>query len=202
LNHQHKKDEAAIARHAVYLNVRGKPHWTVRLLLTTLTILAFGQVWSQTPDDYVTTIEKLRSKGKLTIKSFTDKTFVGSVTRYYDNDAIVLINSLADAEAAGTETLYFINDGVLQKVFKMAATFDSSDEWNEYYSKHKSINKCYSCHGKPDCIVTEITLGDKPEIVVTENKKKTELTQDEKEKMLADVRKISEELKALLNEIE
>jgi hypothetical protein len=183
------------------LNVRGKPHWTMRLLIT-LTIFAFGQVWSQTPDDYVRTIEKLRSKGKLTTKSSTDKTFVGSVTGYYDNDSIVLVNSLTDAEESGTETLYFVKDGVLKKVFIMAATFDSSDEWTEYYSKHKSIEKCYICHGKPDCIVTEITFGDKPTIIVTENKKKRELTQDEKEKILADVRNTSEELKALLNEME
>jgi hypothetical protein len=171
-------------------------------LLITLTIFAFGQVWSQTPDDYVRTIEKLRSKGKLTTKSSTDKTFVGSVTGYYDNDSIVLVNSLTDAEESGTETLYFVKDGVLKKVFIMAATFDSSDEWTEYYSKHKSIEKCYICHGKPDCIVTEITFGDKPTIIVTENKKKRELTQDEKEKILADVRNTSEELKALLNEME
>lgn len=65
---------------------------------------------SQTADDYVRTIEKLRSKGKLTTKSSIDKTFVGSVTGYYDHDSIVLINSLTDAEAAGTETLYFGRD--------------------------------------------------------------------------------------------
>jgi hypothetical protein len=109
---------------------------------------------------------------------------------------------LTDAEAAGTETLYYIKDGVLKKVFIMAATFASSDEWNEYYSKHKSIDKCYTCHGKPDCIVIEITLGDKPTIVVTENKKKREFTQDEKEKMLANLRKTSDELKVLLKEFE
>lgn len=170
-------------------------------ILIALTILAFGQVWSQTPDDYARTIEKLRSKGKLTIKSSTDKTFVGSVTGYYDNDSIVLINSLTDAEAAGTETLYFIKDGLLKKVFIMAATFDSSDEWPRYYSKHKSIDNCYTCHGKPNCIVTEITLGDRPTIVVTENKKR-ELTQDEKEKMLADVRKTCDELQVLIKELE
>jgi hypothetical protein len=174
----------------------------MRLLLITLTILAFGQVWSQTPDDYARTIENLRSKGKLTIKSSTDKTFVGSVTGYYDNDSIVLINSLTDAEAAGTETLYFIKDGVLKKVFIMAATFDSSDEWTGYYSKHKSIENCYTCHGKPNCIVTEITLGDKPTIIVTENKKKKELSQDEKEKMLVDVKRTSDELQVLIKELE
>jgi hypothetical protein len=84
----------------------------------------------------------------------------------------------------------------------MAATFDSSDEWKEYYSKHKAIDKCYICHGKPDCIVTEITLGDKPTIVVTENKRKRELTQDEKEKMLADVKRTSDELQVLIKELE
>ena len=167
----------------------------MRLLFIALTILAYGQVWSQTP-------EKLRSKGKLTKKSSTDKTFVGSLTGYFNNDSIVLINGLTDAEAAGTETLYFIKDGVIKKVFIMAATFNSSDEWTEYYSKHKSIENCYTCHGKPNCIVTEITLGDKPTVIVTENKKKKELSHDEKEKMLVDVKRTSDELQVLIKGLE
>ena len=173
----------------------------MRQLFIALTLLTFGQVWSQTSDDYVRTIEKLRGKGKLTTKSSTGKTFVGSVTGYYDNNSIVLINSLTDAEEAGTETLYFIKDGVLKKVFILAATFESNDEWKEYYSKHKSIDKCYTCHGKPDCIVTEITFGDKPRIIVTERKKIRELTQVDKDKMLMDVIKTSEELKTLLKKM-
>jgi hypothetical protein len=174
----------------------------MRVLLIALTILAFGHVWSQTPDDYVKTIEKLRSKGELTTKSSNVKTFVGSLTGYYANDSLVLINSLTDAEAAGTETLYFIKHGVLKKVFIMAATFDSSDKWTGYYSKHKSIDNCYTCHGKPNCIVTEITLGDKPTIIVIENKKKKELSKDEKEKMLAHVRKTCDELVVLIKGLE
>jgi hypothetical protein len=173
----------------------------MRLLSITLTFLTFGQVWSQKADDYVKTIENLRSKGKLIAKSSTDKTFVGSVTGYYHNDAIVLINSLTDAEAAGSETFYFIKDRVLKKVFIMAATFESSDEWLGYYLKHKSMDKCYTCHEKPNCIVTEITLDDKPIIVVTENRREKELTQHEKEKMLADARKISDELQVLMEEL-
>ena len=108
---------------------------------------------------------------------------------------------MTDAEEAGTETLYFIKDGVLKKVFILAATFESNDEWKEYYSKHKSIDKCYTCHGKPDCIVTEITFGDKPRIIVTERKKIRELTQVDKDKMLMDVIKTSEELKTLLKKM-
>jgi hypothetical protein len=174
----------------------------MRLLFIALTFLTFGRVLSQTPDDYARTIEKLRSKGRLTTKSSTDKTFVGSVTRYYDNDSIVLINSLTDAEAAGTETLYFVKEGVLEKVFIMAVTFDSSDEWGGYYSKNKSIKNCYSCHGKPNCIVTEIALGDKPTIIVTEKKMRKELSQDEREKILADVRRTSDELQFLIKELQ
>lgn len=174
----------------------------MRLLFIALTILTFGQVLSQTPDDYVKTIEKLRSKGKLTTKSSTDKTFVGSVNRYYNNDSIVLINSLTDAEAAGTETLYFVKDEVLKKVFIMAATFDSSDEWTGYYSKHKSLENCYKCHGKPNCIMTEITFSDKPTVFVIENKRKRELNGDDKDKMLLDVKRTFDELKALVEELE
>jgi len=168
-------------------------------LFTILTVLIFGQLWSQSTDGYVKTIERLRSKGKLTAKTSTDKTVVGSVTAYYDKDSLVLINSLTDAETAGTETLYFLKDGVLQKVFIIAATFNSNDEWTEYYARHKSIDKCYKCHGKRNCIVTEITFGNKPTIVTSEN---IELTQEEKDKMLTDLQSTSEELKVLSKELE
>jgi hypothetical protein len=174
----------------------------MRLLFIALTFLVSGQVWSQPTDNYVRTIEKLRSKGKLTTKSSVDKTFVGSVTGYYDKDSIVLINSLTDAEAAGTETLYFIKDGILKKVFVMEATFESNDEWKEYYSKHKSVDNCYKCHGKENCIVTEITFGDKPTITLTENKKKRELTGDDKEKMLLYLKRTCDELKVLIKDLE
>jgi hypothetical protein len=127
---------------------------------------------------------------------------VGSVTGYYDKDSIVLINSLTDAEAAGTETLYFIKDGTLKKVYVMAATFDSNDEWKEYYSKHVLVDNCYKCHGKPNCIVTEITFGDKPTIFVTENKRKRGLTGENKDKMLLDVNRTCDELMVLVKDLE
>jgi hypothetical protein len=130
-----------------------------------------------------------------------DKTFVGSVTGYYDNNSLVLTNSLTDAEAAGTETFYFIKHGVLKKVFIVAATFEPNDEWKEYYSKHRSNENCYHCHGKPNCIVTEITMNKKPIITVTEGKQKRELTQDESGELLNEVQKTSEELEILLNEL-
>lgn len=174
----------------------------MRSLLIALTFLVSGQIWSQPTDSYVKRIEKLRSKGKLTAKSSFDKTFVGSVTGYYDKDSIVLINSLTDAEAAGTETLYFIKDGTFEKVFVMAATFDSNDEWKEYYSKHKFADNCYKCHGKPNCIVTEITFGDQPTVFVTENKGKRELNGDDKDKMLLEVKRTCDELKVLVKELE
>jgi hypothetical protein len=174
----------------------------MRLLFIALTFLVSGQVWSQPTDNYVRTIEKLRSKGKLTTKSSVDKTFVGSVTGYYDKDSIVLISSLTDAEAAGTETLYFIKDGILKKVFVMEATFDSNNEWKEYYSKHKSVDNCYKCHGKVNCIVTEITFGDQPTIILTEDKRKRELTGDDKEKMLLYLKRTCDELKILIKDLE
>jgi hypothetical protein len=196
------QDAASERHHCRNTNVRGKPHWTMRRILIALAFLVSGQVYSQPLDSYVKTIEKLRSKGKLTTKSSIDKTFVGSVTGYYDKDSIVLINSLTDAEAAGTETLYFIKDGTLKKVYVMAATFDSNDEWNEYYSKHKSVDNCYKCHGKPNCIVTEITFGDRPTVFVTENKRKRELNGDDKDKMFLDVKRTFDELKVLVKELE
>jgi hypothetical protein len=196
------QDAASERHHCRNTNVRGKPHWTMRLLFIALTFLVSGQVLSQPTDNYVRTIEKLRSKGVLTTKSSIDKTFVGSVTGYYDKNSIVLISSLTDAEAAGTETLYFIKDGILKKVFVMDGTFDSNEEWKEYYSKHKSLDNCYNCHGKPNCIVTEITFGDNPTIVVTENKRKRELTGDDRDKMLLYFKRTCDELKVLLKELE
>jgi hypothetical protein len=124
------------------------------------------------------------------------------VTGYYNKDSIVLISSLTDAEIAGTETLYFIKCGTLKKVFMMAATFHSNEEWKEYYSKHKSVDDCYKCHGKPKCIVTEITFGDTPTIFVTEDKRKRELIGDDKKKMLLDVKRTCDELKVLVKEFE
>jgi hypothetical protein len=174
----------------------------MRRLLIALTFLVSGQVWSQPTDNYVKTIEKLRDKGRLATKSSIDKTFVGSVTAYYDKNEIVLIHSLTDAETAGTETLYYIENGTLKKIFVMSATFDSNDEWKEYYSKHKSVDNCFKCHGKPNCIVTEITFGDNSKIVVTEDKIKREVTGDDKEKMLLDVKLTFDELKVLVDELE
>lgn len=173
----------------------------MRLVFTVLTVLTFGQLWSQSVDDYVKTIERLRSSRNLITKSSTDKTFVGAVTAYYHKDSLVLINTLTDAEAAGTETLYFIEKGILKKMLIVAATFDSNAEWKEYYSKHKSMDNCYKCHGKQNCIMTDITFGNKSTIVVIENKIKKELVGDHKEKMLLDVGRTYDELRKLVKEL-
>jgi hypothetical protein len=136
---------ASEAGHIANTNVRGKPHWTMRLLFIALTFLVSGQVWSQPTDNYVRTIEKLRSKDKLTTKSSVDKTFVGSVTGYYDKDSIVLISSLSDAEAAGTETLYFIKDGILKKAFVMEENMNAKEEKTEVLKVAKQ-----KCEGQRD----------------------------------------------------
>jgi hypothetical protein len=173
----------------------------MKLLFIILIVFAFGQSWSQSKNDYVKTIERLWTNGKLTTKTSTDKTFVGSVTAYYHNDSLVLINSLTDAEAAGTETLYYIENGALKKVFIVTALLESNDKWTEFYSKHKSRDNCYKCHGNFECFVTEIIFGDSVTIKTKENAKLKQLTQDDKEKMLWDIRKTYEELKTLLKEL-
>ncbi|HEU5290013.1 MAG TPA: hypothetical protein VFU05_05165 [Cyclobacteriaceae bacterium] len=175
----------------------------MRLLFTILTVLTFGQLWSQSADDYVRKIEGLRNKGQLTTKTSVDKTPVGSMTAYYNNKkSLVLISTLTDAEASGTETLYFFRDGILTKAFIMASTFKSNDGWKEYYKKHKSVDKCYSCHGEPYCRVTAITFADSATFAATENKKQRKITQDEKTKMLTELQKTSEELKILAKELQ
>jgi hypothetical protein len=173
----------------------------IRLLIA-LTVFACQQAWSQSTDNYVKRIEKLRSQGKLTAKTSIDKTFAGSVTAYYDKDSIVLISSLTDAEAAGMETMYFIKDGTVMKVYKMAATFSSDDEWKEYYSRHKLLEHCYECHKKSNCVVTEIAFGNVPTVFITEKRGRRELTGDDKEKILLEVKGTYEELKLLVNELE
>jgi hypothetical protein len=173
----------------------------MRLLFTILPVLAFGQLWSQSADNYVKTIEKLRAKGQLTTKASADKTFVGSVTAYFDKDSLVLINSLTDAETAGTETRYYIRDGNVKKVLIMTALLASNDKWTEFYSKHKSGDNCYKCHGNPECFVREITFGDKVTIKTKENGKAKQLTQHDNERMLSDIRKTYQELKTLLKEL-
>ena len=163
--------------------------------------MIFGHAWSQSPDYYVKSIEKLRSKGKLTAKSSIDKTFVGSVTAYYDKDSLVMISSLTDAEAAGTETLYFLQRGALSKAFVMESTFNSSDEWTGYFFRHKAADKCYSCHGKKNCIVTQFSFGGKPTVVRTENKKNIALPAGEKNQMTKEVINTCEQLKILSKEL-
>ena len=174
----------------------------MKFLLAILAVSIFAHSWSQSPDDYVKSIERLRSKGKLTAKSSIDKTFVGSLTAYYDKDSLVLITSLTDAEAAGTETLYFLQKGVLTKAFVMEAIFNASDEWTEYFSKHKAADKCYSCHGKKNCIVTEFTFGEKPTVVRAENKKNVELSMDERDQMTRELIKTCKQLKVLSKELQ
>lgn len=174
----------------------------MKFLFTIVIVLIFEPAWSQSPDYYVKAIEKLRTKGKLTAKSSIDKTFVGSVTAYYYNDSLVLISTLTDAEAAGTETLYFLKRKVLTKAFVMESTFNSTDEWTEYFSRHKAADKCYSCHGKMNCIMTEFTFGDKPTVVRTDNKKRIELSLDEKDRMTNELINTCEQLIVLSKELQ
>ncbi len=173
----------------------------MRFLFTALIVLVFGQLWSQSVDDYVKKIEELRIKGKLTTKSSTDKTIVGSVTAYYNKDSLVLINSLTDAEEAGTELLYFYKDDILKKVFIISASFDSNKDWTGYYSRHKSLDKCYTCHGERRCIITEVVFNSKPTVATTGSKKIRELTQAEKEEMLMGLQRTSDELRVLVKEL-
>jgi len=160
--------------------------------------LAFAQ---QQKEDFVGWVEKLRKENKVTIKAYPDKTFVGSLTGYYDNGSLVLINSLTDAEFGGTETLYYIKDGALHSVFISTASFDSSDEWAGYFAKHKAFDRCKSCHGKKQCFTLAISFESSPLFVAKTNGKMRSLNQDEREKALADVEKTRKQLEAMLSEL-
>lgn len=172
----------------------------MRLLLIITTLFLSTRVYSQNKaiDHWVKTVDTLRKDGKLTTRAYPDKTFVGAFAGYYDKDSLVLINSLTDAEAAGTETLYYIKDGALQKVFILAAVFDSNNEWNEYGAKHRRNEECLSCHLKPNCRVTVITFRKEPVIEVFQNKVPVDLSQEEKNEMINEVSRTYKELQVLL----
>jgi hypothetical protein len=84
----------------------------------------------------------------------------------------------------------------------MSSTFNSSDEWTEYFSRHKAAEKCYTCHGKSNCMVTEFTFEEKPIVVRTANKKKIELSMDEKDGMVKELMQTVQELKVLSKEFQ
>ena len=151
-------------------------------------------------DDWVKAVDLLRKAGKLKVKTYPDKTFAGSLSGYYDNDSLVFINSLTDAEATGSETSYYIKDGVLQKAFIMTAEVEPGT-WMEYYSKHLKNEECRSCHGKPICIVSTITLLPQPNVESTRNSQPITTSAIEKEKLIDYLRKTSKELAVLLEEL-
>lgn len=153
-------------------------------------------------DDFVHRIEDLRTAKKLTVKTYPDKTFAGALTGYYDGDALVLINSLTDAEFGGTETLYYINNGSFHSVFVSMASFRSSDEWAGYFVKHQAADACPSCHGTEQCFTLAIRFtGSSPLIVKKENGKTKQVDQDERERAVADVQRTRKQLEALLSEL-
>lgn len=153
-------------------------------------------------DDFVDRIENLKTAKKLMVKTYPGKTFAGALTGYYDGDALVLINSLTDAEFGGTETLYYIKNGSLHSVFISTASFHSSDEWAGYFVKHQAADKCTSCHGTEQCFTLAILFaGNSPLIVKKENGQTKQLNQDERERAVADVERTRKQLEALLNEL-
>jgi len=173
------------------------------VLLFTILIVCFCQpaFTQQQKEDFVGRIERLRKENKLTVKAYPDKTFVGSVAGYYDNGSLVLINSLTDAEFGGTETCYYIKGGALHSVFVSTASFHSSDEWAGYFTKHKAVDKCKSCHGKKYCFTLAIIFSSNPLIVAKENGKMKRLNQDEREKAITDVNKNREQLESMLSKL-
>lgn len=81
----------------------------------------------------------------------------------------------------------------------MASTFYSNDEWKEYYTRHKSIDRCYECHGKKNCVVPAVTFGNDPGVVRTVNNKRQELAVSEKDKISKELTETCEELRNLAN---
>jgi hypothetical protein len=169
-NRRHFGKPAAPVRH---------PLGASRLDMKTTLILIFffylGHFFGQDSSSAIWTkrVDSLRQKNKLTVKQYPDKTFVGSLTGYYFSDSLVFINTLTDAEEAGTETQYYVKNGSLVKVYIMAARFDSSAEWTGYYSKHNKNLNCRDCHSKPQCERTEIIYSSPISVKYFNKTKKT-----------------------------
>jgi len=172
-------------------------------LFVVLVMCSCPQVFSQQNDGFVSRVEKLRKANALTVKEYDGKTYVGSLTGYYEGGSLVLINSLTDAEFGGTETLYYINDSSLHSVYVSSASFTSSGEWVGYFTKHKVFDHCESCHGKKACFTLAITFNGsgRPRVVATENGRLKPLNDDEKDKAVSDVKKTRKELEAMLSEL-
>ncbi|MBT1688282.1 hypothetical protein [Dawidia soli] len=175
----------------------------LKSLLALLVSLSFHPAFSQLlQDDFVRRIEDLRAAKKVTVKTYPDKTFVGALTGYYDGDALVLINTLTDAEFGGTETLFYIKNDSLRGVFISMASFRSSDAWAGYFAKHQAADGCTSCHGTEQCSTVAILFtGSSPLIVKKENGKTKKVNQDERERAVADVERTRKQLEALLSEL-
>jgi hypothetical protein len=176
----------------------------VRLLLTISALLLSRYVYSQTDnvDHLVRALEKQRNEKRLTGRVYPGKIFVGSLTGYYDaQDSLVMINTLTDAEEAGTETLYYFQHGLLKRVYVMAARLDSNPEWTEYFSKHTSTDNCKSCHSKPNCTVTIITLAADTTLEMTENLRARKIAQSERTKVISEIVATSKELRVMLKEL-
>ena len=175
----------------------------MRALLSILILSFLIQACSQAKkdDEFVWMIENLRKENLLTTKTYPEKTFVGSLTGYYDKGTLVLMNSLTDAEEAGTETSYYIKDGRLTKVYIMDAKFDSHAEWAAYFRKHQAAEDCDFCHGTKNCTVTVVNFDEEPTVEVTKDGQSRILTGNERTGILSETSKTSEELTVLLREL-
>ncbi|HEY0652963.1 MAG TPA: hypothetical protein VGD65_07540 [Chryseosolibacter sp.] len=175
----------------------------MRLFLSIVAVSFFGQAYSQDKDidNFVRKVENLRREAKLTVKVYPDKAFEGSVTGYYVKDSLVLIATLTDAETGGRETLYYIREGQLRKVYIMTAKFDSNNEWAEYHTKHKSMDNCHSCHLKPNCMLTVVTFAADTTVEGTRLGQARTVTEKERASILSYTTKKSQELKTLLKEL-
>jgi len=175
----------------------------MRTITILIFLLQFGHCFGQNTnlDPWTKRIDSLRQKNKLTAKHYPDKTFVGSLTGYYFADTLVFINTLTDAEEAGTETQYYIKDGSLIKVLIMAARFDSSSEWTDYYTNHNRNLNCQDCHSKPKCERTEIIFSLPISVKHFSKTKQTSISRPDNKVLADDVQKTYKDILTLLKEL-
>ena len=151
-------------------------------------------------DRKVNFIDSLLNKGILKSKEYPGRTVVGSLNGYYYNDKLVLIKTLTDGEYGGTETIYYVDNSILIKTFKMGVSFKDPNEWTKYFKSHKQNNNCLKCHNKNNCQKTIIYFESK-QLDYYIDDKQAKLTQVEKDLEISNTINIFNLLLQLLQDI-
>jgi hypothetical protein len=113
-------------------------------------------------DNWVKWVDSLRSVNKLVQKQFPYKSFSGSLVGYYLGESLLMINTVVYEKKSGTETEYYVKNGILQKALIMVALFESPKDRSNYHGNHKKNLDCAGCHYYPSCERTTVVFSMSP----------------------------------------